>query len=49
MVKCRHESCGAAEKELENIDFDDAYSMMGSEQEKVFSSVAQKYCKASRA
>ena len=33
-------------KELESMDFDDAYSMTGgSEQGKVFSSVVQKYCK----
>ena len=32
-------------KELENADFDDSYSMTGSEQEKVFSSVVQKYYK----
>lgn len=34
-------------RELENMDFDDVYSMTGSEQEKVFSSVVQKYCKVS--
>ena len=32
-------------KELENMDFDDAYSMTKSAQEKVFSSVVQKYYK----
>ena len=32
-------------KELESMDFDDAYSMTRSEQEKVFKSVVQKYCK----
>jgi len=31
-------------KDLEARDFDDVYSMTGSEQEKVFSSVVQKYC-----
>lgn len=35
-------------KELKNMDFDDAYSMTKSEQEKVFSSVVRKYCKAPR-
>lgn len=35
-------------KELENMDFDDAYSMT-SEQENVFSSVVQEYCKVSGA
>ncbi len=34
-------------KELENRDFDDTYSMTKSEQEKIFSSVVQKYCKVS--
>jgi len=34
-------------KELESMDFEDAYSMTGSEQEKVFSSVVQKYCNVS--
>ena len=34
-------------KELENMDFDDAYSMTKSAQEKVFSSVVQKYYKVS--
>lgn len=34
-------------KELENMDFDDAYSMTKSAQEKVFISVVQKYCKVS--
>ena len=32
-------------KELENMDFDDTYSMTKSAQEKVFVSVVQKYCK----
>ena len=32
-------------KELENTDFDDAYFMTKSEQEKIFSSVVQKYRK----
>ena len=34
-------------RDLENMDFDEAYSMTGSEQEKVFSSVVQKYCNVS--
>jgi hypothetical protein len=34
-------------RDLENMDFDDVYSMTGSEQEKVFCSVVQKYCKVS--
>ena len=34
-------------KELENMDFDDVYSMTGSKQGKVFSSVVQKYCNVS--
>ena len=34
-------------KELERMDFDDTYSMTKSEQEKIFSSVVQKYCKVS--
>jgi hypothetical protein len=34
-------------KDLENMDFDDAYSMTRSAQEKVFMSVVQKYCKVS--
>ena len=45
MVHCKHESCGAAEKVLGNMDFDDAYFMTKSAQEKVFSSVVQKYYK----
>lgn len=32
-------------KELERMDFDDAYSMTGSEQEEVFINVVQKYSK----
>ena len=32
-------------KELDNMDFDDTYSMTKSAQEKVFVSVVQKYCK----
>jgi hypothetical protein len=32
-------------KELENMNFDDAYSMTKSAQDKVFISVVQKYCK----
>ena len=32
-------------KELESMDFDDAYFMTKSEQEKVFRRVVQKYCK----
>jgi len=35
-------------KELESMDFDDAYSMTRCEQGKVFKSVVQKYCKVSR-
>ena len=35
-------------RDLENMDFDDAYSMRGSRQEKVFSSVVQKYCNVSQ-
>ncbi|MBC8521971.1 MAG: hypothetical protein H8D26_08315 [Methanomicrobia archaeon] len=34
-------------KELENLDFDDAYFMTRTEQERIFSSVVQKYCKVS--
>ncbi len=36
-------------KELENMDFDDDYFMTGSEQEKVFGNVVQKYYKVSGA
>lgn len=36
-------------KELENMDFDDAYFMTKSEQEKVFINVVQKYYKVSGA
>ncbi|PXF51599.1 MAG: hypothetical protein C4B55_04310 [Candidatus Methanophagaceae archaeon] len=32
-------------KELECVGFDDTYSLTGSEQEKIFNSVVQKYCK----
>jgi len=35
-------------KELESRDFDDAYSMTRSEQEKIFSSVVKKYSKVSK-
>jgi hypothetical protein len=49
MVHCKHESCGAAEKELENMAFDDAYFMTKSAQEKVLGNVVQKYCKVSGA
>ena len=34
-------------KELERLDFDDAYFMTRTEQEKIFSSVVQKYYKVS--
>ena len=34
-------------KELESLDFDDAYSMTKSEQERVFINIVQKYYKAS--
>jgi len=34
-------------KDLEGRNFDDIYSMMRSEQEKVFSSVVQEYCHVS--
>ncbi len=34
-------------KEVENMDFDDAYSITRSAQEKVFISVVQKYCRVS--
>ena len=34
-------------KELEIKDFDDTYSMTRTEQEKIFSSVVQQYCKVS--
>ena len=36
-------------KDLENMDFDDAYFMTKSAQEKVFGNVVQKYCKVSGA
>ena len=47
MTLCKHESCGAAEKELENMAFDDAYFRTKTAQGKVFSSVVQKYCNVS--
>ena len=45
MIHCEHESCGAAEKELERVDFDDAYSTTRSEQKEVFIRAVKKYSK----
>jgi hypothetical protein len=52
MANCKHECCGAAEKvwfqirliakELERVDFDDAYSTTRSEQKEVSISVVKK-------
>ena len=34
-------------KELENIGFEDVYSLTGFQQEKIFSDIVQNYCKVS--